>query len=527
MSSRQTGIALRLLLGGLLFTVVLLPVVGFYAAAIGSEGPGATSRALPSLQAVLRSLALASTAAAVALLLGLPVALGIARLDSPWARVLPFLALIPLAIPPTIQAYAWMIFPGGAVETAAFVRSLIGATPGGGALGASPWGCGLILGVCLWPIVAFLGAAGLLAGSGLLEQAAAPYAGEGWTLWRITLPGLWPSAAVGAGIVFWMALSNFPVPSLLAMETLSTKVFESVSVGSRPAEAAVGSLCLLVAAIPPLVVLGLILRRRPPLSLGVPSPGRPLRRYRHGVLLPGGIALVLGAVFPIVSLLRQAEDLAAFRRAIAIGGEPLAHSALVAASAATVSTALGFLAAAALPRAGWSRRLTWAVGLLAFVLPGYLLGQGLIYIYNRPGPLRFVYERWPVLALGLGAAFFLPAFAALSAAKAGIPPSLEESAAAAGAGPLRRLVRIHLPLLLRDAAAVWLVIFTLTFGEAGAAILREPPGFQTAQVLLFNQMHYGRDQDVAALCLLGVAISLVPLLVAAFLWRRRPVVFAS
>ena len=165
--------------------------------------------------------------------------------------------------------------------------------------------------------------------------------------------------------------------------------------------------------------------------------------------------------------------------------------------------------------------MAWAIGLPACMLPGFLLGQGLTAVYNRPGPLRAIYERWPILALGLGATFFLPAFAVLSAAIAGIPPSYREAAAAAGAGPLRRLFRIAGPLVRRDVAAVWLVIFTLTFGEAGGAVLREPPGFQTAQVFLLNQMHYGRDREVAALCLLSIAISLIPILAAVLLWPRR------
>lgn len=517
MTSRQSGTVLRLAAGALVLVVVLLPVLGFCAGTLGNWEEGRVR--LASAATCLGSLTLAGTAAAVALLLGLPVALAMGRLESRLGRLLSFLALVPLAIPPTIQAHAWSIFPGGAVTTATFVSKIIGTSPGGAAPGASPLGCGLILGVCLWPIVAFLGAAGLLAGSGVLEQAAAPYAGERRILWRIVLPGLWPSVLVGGAIVFWMSLANFSVPSLLATRTLSTHVFEGVSVGTRSGEAAVGSLLLLAAAAPPLAGLGLLLRRRPPLSLGAPTEGRRLRKSKWPLLLIGGTAVVLGAVLPVTALVRQSGGLPAFGRALTLGGESLWNSALVAAAAATIATGIGLLAAAAFSPGSWARRGVWPVGLLSFVLPGYLLGEGLTHVYNRPGPLRGIYENWPILALGVAAALFLPAFAAISAALAGIPPGHEESAAAAGAGPVRRLFRITIPLLKRDLAAVWLVLFTLSFGEAGAAILREPPGFQTAQVFLFNQMHYGRDQDVAALCLLSVAISLVPLSLAALIWR--------
>lgn len=520
MTARKGRIALPLVAAALVAGILLLPIIGFYGGAVGEHLSGSRPLELPPAIAFLRSIVLAGAAAIIALLLGVPVALAIARIRSPLGRVLPFLAIVPLAIPPTIQAHAWMIFPGGESGPSAVIRSLIGASPGGMALGATAWGAGLVLGVCLWPIVAFLGAAGLLAGGGGMEEAGAPYAGERRILWRIVLPGMWPSALVGAALVYWMALANFSVPNLLLVPTLSTRIFEDVSIGTRGAAPALGSLLLLAAAAPPMIGLAAVLRRRPALSLGVPSQGRTIRASRGPILALCLLAIAAGAVLPIVSLAGQMGGIEASRRAIALGGQPLANSALVAAAAATIAVGAGLLAAAAFPRGGRGRQATWAIGIAAFILPGYLLGRGLTVVYNRPGPLRAIYEEWPILALGLGATFFLPAFAAISAAIAGIPASSEEAASAAGAGPVRRLLRITIPRIRSDLAAVWLVIFTLAFGEPGAAILREPPGFQTAQVFLFNQMHYGRDTDVAALCIFSVAISLIPLIAALLLWRR-------
>ncbi|MCZ6688477.1 MAG: ABC transporter permease subunit [Planctomycetota bacterium] len=505
----------KIVLVTLILLVVLLPVIGFYVEAAASRR---ADDAPPSAATFFRSIALAGGAAGLAWVLGLSVALAIARLDSRFSRVLPFLALVPLALPPTIQGYAWLNLPGAADLSLFGLRASEAA--GGWGIGWLPWGGALILGSSLWPIVALLGAAALLAGSGSLEQAAAPYAGERRIFWRITLPGLLPATLAGAGIVYWLALSNYSVPSLLAMRTLSTRIFESVSIGTRCGEAAMGSLVLLLAAAPPLIGLGLLMRRRPRLSIGTPSEGMKLRRGRPFVVTGSVIAVCLGAGVPIISLAIQAGGLPAFGRALALGGGPLWNSARLAAVAATLAVGLGLFAAVLLPRHGLARRATWAAGLVSFVLPGYLLGRGLTFIYNRPGPLRAIYEGWPILALGIGAAFFLPAFATLGAAHAGLRTSLEEAAIASGAGPLRRLFRISLPLMIRDVAAIWLILFTLAFGEAGAAILREPPGFQTAQVLLFNQMHYGRNKDVAALCLLAMAISLIPLATAVCLWRR-------
>jgi iron(III) transport system permease protein len=508
MTDRRSDLAFRLVTMLGIVWVVLLPVAGFFLSAGGTEGPG------PGMGPVLRTLAVGGMAAGVAFLLGVPVALVLARVRLPGRGLLLLVSLIPLGVSPTIQAYAWLIFPGSDSWVTRGVLFLLGATPGGVAVGVPAWACGMVLGLALWPIVAFLGAAGLSGGVGPLEEAAAPYATPGRILRRITLPGLWPGALSGAAVVFWMAAASFTVPSLMVVNTLSTEVFARVaSGGGRPAM--VGSLLTMAVALVPIAVLGVALRRRPATSLGVPSDGMEIRRGRAGLLLVTLVAVGLGAGYPVAALVMQTDgglgDPAQWRRVLTLGAGPLARSALVAALGAALAAALGLVAASAFPRGGWGRRAAWAAGFLSFVLPGYLLGQGLTFIYNRPGPLRLIYEGWPVLVLGLGGAFFLPAFAALSVAHAGVPPSMQEAAAVSGAGSLRRLLRITVPLLRRDILAVWLVLFAILLGEAGSAVLREPPGFQMVQVLIFNQMHYGRDKDVATLSLLVVAIAVVPL----------------
>ncbi|MCZ6601501.1 MAG: hypothetical protein O6952_00685, partial [Planctomycetota bacterium] len=150
----------------LILLVVLLPVIGFYVEAAASRR---ADDAPPSAATFFRSIFLAGGAAGLAWVLGLSVALAIARLDSRFSRLLPFLALVPLALPPTIQGYAWLNLPGAA-DLSLFGLRASEAT-GGWGIGWSPWGGALILGSSLWPIVALLGAAALLAGSGSLEQA--------------------------------------------------------------------------------------------------------------------------------------------------------------------------------------------------------------------------------------------------------------------------------------------------------------------------------------------------------------------
>jgi len=52
------------------------------------------------------------------------------------------------------------------------------------------------------------------------------------------------------------------------------------------------------------------------------------------------------------------------------------------------------------------------------------------------------------------------------------------------------------------------LVFILSFGELGTTLLVIPPGTETIPIKIFNLMHYGADQMVAALCLILIAIIL-------------------
>ena len=53
-----------------------------------------------------------------------------------------------------------------------------------------------------------------------------------------------------------------------------------------------------------------------------------------------------------------------------------------------------------------------------------------------------------------------------------------------------------------------LIIFILSFGELGTTLLIVPPGRETIPLKIYNLMHYGADQMVAALSLVLIVILL-------------------
>jgi ABC-type Fe3+ transport system permease subunit len=56
----------------------------------------------------------------------------------------------------------------------------------------------------------------------------------------------------------------------------------------------------------------------------------------------------------------------------------------------------------------------------------------------------------------------------------------------------------------------WVAGMTLALVELDVTLLTYPPGMETAQVRIFNMVHYARDAEVSALCLLVTALGLLP-----------------
>ena len=99
-------------------------------------------------------------------------------------------------------------------------------------------------------------------------------------------------------------------------------------------------------------------------------------------------------------------------------------------------------------------------------------------------------------------------------AVASLDRELEQAAELAGAGPVRRMTRIVAPALVPSLIGGWVLMFVLAMRELDAAIL-VPAANDTVMFRMFNAVHFGRDDFVAALALLILFVTIVP----GVLWR--------
>ncbi|MBI5477851.1 MAG: ABC transporter permease subunit, partial [Deltaproteobacteria bacterium] len=236
--------------GLVLAGLALAPLLWLLGASV--SGAGSTFRLLAAARPwalLLRSVLLASGVTVVALVLGTPLGLLIARADLPGRRALWLLHAFPLALPPFLLALGWFYLLGrnGLCGTPLTARLLFGS---GGAVA--------VMGLAFTPVVTSLVALGVLGVDASLEEAARVVASPWRVATRILLPAARPSLVLAAIVVFALALSELGVPMFLRVEVFPAAVFARLGgIDYAPGEA-----FALVLPLVPLALVLLALERR-------------------------------------------------------------------------------------------------------------------------------------------------------------------------------------------------------------------------------------------------------------------------
>ena len=208
-----------------------------------------------------------------------------------------------------------------------------------------------------------------------------------------------------------------------------------------------------------------------------------------------------------------------FARAMELSRESLLSSLWIAFLAATISLPVALVLGHAVRRLRGGAGLE-VLSLAPLVVPATLFGIGTIVLWNHEATAALYTSQWLVALLYVGRFLAIPTLI-LSGAVASFGPRLEESAALAGAGPIRRLFSIVGPGVRSGLVGGWIAVFALSVRELDAAVL-VPAANDTAMFRVFNAVHFGRDDFVSALALLVIFSVLLPGLLWSALSRSRP-----
>jgi iron(III) transport system permease protein len=445
-------------------------------------------------QALWGSLWVSVASVALAGLVGIPLAVLIARYRFPGRRVLGALLALPAALPPLVGVLAFLFLYGENGFAGHLVRWMF-------RLDATPWrleGAGAVLLVHAYSMYVYfyLLTRAALAGldGSMLEAAASLGAGRWRTIWRVVVPSLRPALLGASLLVFMTSLASFSAPYIFGggFRVLTTQIVSSRLNGFLGL-AMVETMALLLLALAALWLLRTTAVGDAPASKGVPPEPRRLQSplARFGVpVLTWGLALVLllpHVTLLIVSLvprgtwtiepLPPAYTLANFASLIR---DPVRLAPVVTSLwMATVATA-GAVAAAVVVAILAIRRRVRVAGLLEalvalpWAVPGTVIAIAIATAFsvNAPWAGRFVLvgTMW-ILPLAYLVRNLPITGRTVLAGFRQLDPSLDEAGASLGAGPFRILRRVTLPLLRPALAAGAALAFVTAFGDFVTSIL--------------------------------------------------------
>ncbi len=442
----------------------------------------------------------ATVATAATVLLGVPAAFVLHRLSFPGQRFLRGVVTAPFVLPTVVVGVAF--------------RTLL--TPSGplGFLGWDGTAPAILLALVFFNVAVVVRTVGTW-WEGLdqrrAEAAAALGASPAQVFRSVTLPALLPAVLSAASVVFLFCATAFGVVLTLGgvrYSTVETEIYLLTTQFLDLEAAAALSVLQIVVVV---VLLALAGRARARREGAVERRPRHLavRRPRRGdlpsfLVLALVLLLVLAPLLTLVSRSLHVGDawsLDNYRRlsgSATVDGAALEvppsvaleNSLRVAVDATLMALTLGFLVAVLVTRRvrrPWPRRLSGAFDGL-FMLPlgvsAVTVGFGFLVTLDQP-PLDFRDSPWLVpiaqamVALPLVVRTLAPVLRS-------IDPRQREAAAALGAGPIRVLTGVELPVLVRPLLAATGFAFAVSLGEFGATSFLARPESPTLPVLIYQ-----------------------------------------
>ncbi len=502
--------ALPLVFLGFFFVwpVFALLAVGF-GGGIGPDAPGAPSLApfievfseVRSWRVIGQTLAQAATGTLLSLVLGLPAAFVLYRLEFRGRALLRGLATVPFVLPSVVVGVAFtaLLGPGGPLAWLGLDQSFLI----------------IVLAFAFFNVTVVARTVGGFWSQldPRAEQAARMLgASPARAFLTVTLPRLTPAVASASALVFLFCATSFGVVLVLggrAFSNIETEIYRlTVQYLDLPSAAVLGIVQFaIVAAV--LVVSARLRRRREQAVEMTFAPGRPMRPTRSHlpVILVFALTAILLHLLPIGALiarsLRDAQGsfslvnyahLVSPPASVRMNGtvfDAIRLSLGFALIATAIAMLLGLLVAFVASRRPRSPVLRRGIEvfdgfvMLPLGVSAVTLGFGLLLTMHRPLGLGFDLRTSVVLIPIAQALIALPLVVrSLLPVLRGLDPKQREAAALLGASPFRVLRTIDFRMLGRPLGLALGFAFAVSLGEFGASSFLVRPEAQTLPVMI-------------------------------------------
>jgi iron(III) transport system permease protein len=329
-----------------------------------------------------------------------------------------------------------------------------------------------------------------------------------------------PSWLIAALIVWLLALADFAVADYYGVRTQTAEVFAHVAATLDLAGAARGASVLLALSVIPIAAMVWLLRGSPLVAHSRANvtadvrrePARATARERAVATLCVALLLLVIAVIPATLLLRAMADGATgaaktLAAAFALAREDLAGSVVLGASAALMTAVLGAALTGAM-RALRAEKMVRAGVAITFVWPVAVWGVGFALIASQWLEAAHYTTMFVLLALALSLRALSPALEILAARRRDVPRGWIEAAHLHRVPYAQFGIRLLWPWM-RPAvllALAWGALWAIN--DVALVVLLAPAGFSTLMLRIYQTVHYGPPELLAALALIQILLAL-------------------
>lgn len=458
-------------------------------------------------------------------LLAFPLAWLVGRTNLYFKKFFRSLFVMTYMVPPYLGAMAWLRLLNPKVGTLnVFIRDLLG-------LSSNPFNI-YTLGGLIWVLTTFYYPYAFISISRAMEkmdpslEEASRISGASplRTLFSITLPMMTPSIVAGALLVFVSAASCYGIPSIVGapgqIHTVTTRIVDYVSIGS--AEGLTDATCLaaflMLMAIVILYLSNFIVGKKQYITVSGKST-RPNIVDLGRLRIPITILVILFACIVIVlpfgmvgitsitknigkSILDQGNLTFShwqkvFTRSTILKG--MKNSLLFASVAATAGIFIACVMAYLLERTRVKgRHIPDFLITLGSGSPSVVIALGLIMTMNGRFGINIYNTAWIVIIAYL-IKYQMMGMRTVVSAMSQIHVSLEESSQISGAGWIKTMKNISLPLIWPSIAAGWFLIFIPSFYELSMSTLLYSSKTEVIGVQLHQYWTFTSQQQACAM----------------------------
>ncbi len=427
-------------------------------------------------------------------------------------------------VPPYVGAMAWLRLLNPTVGTLnVFLKKLFG-------LSSVPFNIYTIGGL-VWVLTTFYYPYAFITISRAMEkmdpslEEAARSCGASplKTLFTVTLPLMLPSITAGGLLVFIAASSCYGIPSIIGapgkIYTVTTRIVDYVSVGSSASIS--DAACLAVF----LMIISLVILRFSHNSLKkdyIVVSGKStqpaivdLGKWRIPATILVGLFVLVVIAIPFATVFATSFTLNMGKSVFAGGNTTLKYWQIIVSRTSILSSTLNSVISAFLAA---------TLGMIVCIVMAYLLKRTLVKGKEIPDFLITLGSGTPSIVIALSLImtmsgkfviniyntmfimvtaymikYMIMGMRTCVSALSQVSPSLEEAAEASGAGWLRRMKDVTLPLILPSIVAGWFLIFMPSFYELTMSNLLYSSNTKTLGVDLFLYQTYHSQQTASAL----------------------------